>query len=128
MKRIATLICVLAMAACTHTLPKPTNANGSFNPSVAMAEAELSYASAAHAAAAFIGQCRVAATTPGCSEQRIQQIKVADQKAYDALQNAERAVKALPPGITGGDGIDKAIAALNAALIFLQGFLPGPAH
>lgn len=120
------LACTLAFAAgCTHTLPKPVNANGSVNTSVALAEAELSYASAAHAVAAFIGQCRVASTTPGCSEQRIQQLKVADQKAYDALQNAENAVKTLQPG---AQGIDKAIAALNAALIFLQGFLPTPAH
>ncbi len=121
MKRILTLLFVATLAACTHSLPKPTNANGSFNPSVALAEAEPSYASAAHAAAAYISQCRTVATTPGCSEQRIQQIRVADQKAYDALQNAENALKTMQPG---SDGITRAISALNAAMIFLQGFLP----
>lgn len=120
MKRIATLICVLALAGCINHLPKPTNANGSVNPTVAVAEAEITYANLAHGATAYISTCHGAPTTPGCSEQKIQQIKVADKKAYDALQAAENAVKTLP---AGAEGIDKAIASLQAALVFLQSFV-----
>lgn len=128
MNRIAAILFAFTLAVvagCTHTLPKPTNANGSINPSVAMAEAEISYANAAHAATAYIANCHAVPTTLGCSEQKIQQIKVADQKAYTALQSAESAVKTLP---AGAEGIDKAIATLNAALVFLQSFITPPAH
>ena len=113
----------LTMAACANTLPKPTNANGSINPSVAVAEAEISYANAAHGATAYISTCHAVPSTIGCSETKIAQIKQADAKAYAALQAAEAAAKSMP---AGGSGIDRYIAELNAALIFLQALLPTP--
>ena len=119
---LAFLLCVpLALAGCANKLPKPVNANGSVNPTVAVAEAEISYANAAHAATAYISTCHAAPTTLGCSESKITQIKAADAKAYAALQAAEAAAKSMP---AGASGIDRYIADLNAALILLQALLP----
>lgn len=114
---------VLFVSACQHTLPKPTNANGSINPTVAVAEAEVTYANVAHALTTYVTTCHTTPSTIGCSEAKIAQIKDADRKAYDALQAAEQAVKTLP---AGAQGIDQAIGVLNAALVFLQTLVPTP--
>ncbi len=120
MIRIAALAFLLALVAgCTTPLPKPTNANGSFNASAAVADADLTYQDAATNATAFISTCHAAPTTPGCSASLIASLKAASAKANAALHAAHDALKA-QPGL--GSGIDKAIADLNAALIFLQSF------
>lgn len=122
-----TLILVLALAftvlpGCQNTPPKPTNANGSFNASVAVGEADLTYATIAHIGASFIANCHATANAaPGCSDALTAQIKAADSKAYAALNAAKTAVATLTPGATG---IDLALNDLNAALLFLEQIVP----
>lgn len=121
MKTLAILLTAsLAFTAgCTQSLPKPTNANGSFNASAAVADADLTYQDAATNATAYVTSCHAAPTTPGCSERLIAQVKLASAKANTALHAAHDAVKNLPQG---GPALDQAIADLNAALIFLQSY------
>lgn len=115
------LACCVLFAGCANTLPKPVNANGSVNPSVAVAEAAITYRNAATDAATYITTCHAAPTTIGCSEATITALKSADAKAYTAVEAAITAVKTLPAGATG---IDAAIADMSAAIAFLQGLLP----
>ena len=114
------LTAMLALAGCAG-LPKPTNANGSVNPSVAVAEGEISYRNAATAATTYVATCHAAPTTIGCSEPVITQIKSANDKAWMAVQAAENAVRTLPAGATG---VDAAIADMQAAIVLLQGLIP----
>lgn len=128
MKRIAAILIALtfALVGCVNHLPKPTNANGTLNPSVAVAEAKITYTNAANDAAVYAETCH--ATTPapiGCNDQVIAQLKVQGKKTLDAINAAEQAVKTLQPGATG---IDSAIANMNAALIFLQSLLNTAKH
>jgi len=121
MKRLVALIATLALVVgCTTPLPKPTNADGSFNASAAVSDADLTYQDAATNATAYVTQCHAIPSTPGCSESLITGLKQASTKAKAALKAAHDALKA-QPGV--GSGIDKAIADLNAALIFLQSFV-----
>lgn len=117
---VVSLAFMLALAGCA-SLPKPTNANGTVNPSVAVAEAKITYTNAANDATTYVATCHQAPTTIGCSDSIIAQIKSANDKALAAVNAAENAVKSLPPGATG---IDKAIADMNAAILFLQSLTP----
>lgn len=122
MFRIAALLltCTLALlAGCQNTLPKPTNANGTLSPTVALGDADLTFQGIDAQATAYITSCHAAPTTPGCSTALIQSLKDASAKALRSLTAAHMAVKNLTPGATG---IDAAIADLNAALAFLQSF------
>lgn len=121
------LACTLAFAAgCTHTLPKPTNANGSVSPSVLVAEAKITATNAINDAATYAETCH--ATTPapiGCDERIIAQLKLQGPKTLDAINAAENAVRTMTPGASG---IDAAIANMNAALTFLQSLLSSAKH
>lgn len=120
MIRIAVLAFLLAVVAgCTTPLPKPVNANGTVNYSATVADADLTYQDAATNATAYVASCHAAPSTPGCSATLIASLKAASTKANAALHAAHAALNA-HPGL--GEGIDKAIADLNAALIFLQTF------
>ena len=120
MKMILTFILVAAMTGCAG-LPAPKNANGSVNPSVAVADGELTYRNAATAATTYVATCHAVPTTIGCSPTVITQIKVANDKAWTSVQAAETAVRTLPAGATG---IDQAIAEMQAAIVLLQGLIP----
>lgn len=118
MIRLVALSFLLAVCAgCVNHLPKPTNANGSINPSVTVAEAEITFRNYAADSAKYAQTCHAQPTTVGCSEATITNLKTASNKAWVALQAAENAVRTLPQGASG---IDAAIADLNAALIFFQ--------
>jgi hypothetical protein len=120
----ASLMCLVLAVACFSgcaNLPAPKNANGSVNPSVVVAEGEITYRNAATAATTYVATCHAAPTTIGCSDPVIAQIKVANDKAWTDVQAAENAVRTLPAGATG---IDKAIADMQAALVLLQGLIP----
>lgn len=111
----------LALAGCVNHLPKPVNANGSVNPSVAVAEGSIKYAESANFATAYISTCHANMATIGCSEAKITQIKAAIVKADAAVHAAINAVKTLPPGATG---IDAYIADMQAAIVFLTALVP----
>lgn len=114
------------MSACTHTLPKPTNANGSFNPSVAVADAKITTTNLVNDAATYAETCHRTTPAPiGCDERVIAQLKIAGPKAMDAVNAAENAVRTLP---AGASGIDAAIARMNAAITFLQSLLSTAKH
>ena len=98
---------------CTTTLSKPHDAQ------TTVATAWVSYGIAAHDAAAYVTACHSNAKLAGCSDKLIAQLKSASDQAYKALQAADNAIATLPPG---SSGIDTALAALQAALVFLQGF------
>jgi hypothetical protein len=108
-------------AGCQNTLPKPTNANGSLNYSVAEAEAEITYRNATTDAAAYISGCRIGTVTLGCSEDTYAKIKAADADAYAKLLLARTAVSQVNPD---AHGIDRAINALQVALTLLQNLIP----
>lgn len=119
------LLAVLA-SGCVNKLPKPTNADGSFNPTVAVAEAKITYTNAANDAATYAETCH--ATTPapiGCNERLIAQLKTQSVTTLEAINAAEQAVRTLAPGSTG---IDTALNRMNAALIFLQSLLHTAKH
>lgn len=119
----AFLLCVpLALAGCANNMPKPVNANGSVNPSVAVAEGALSYARFANEAQAYIATCHANMATIGCSEAKITQIKAAIVKADAAVKAAIAAVKANPNA--GAGTLDGYIADLNIALALLQALVP----
>lgn len=109
-----------ALVGCAG-LPAPKNANGTTNPSVAVAEAKIAYTNAATDATTYVSTCHAAPTTIGCSDTVIAQIKSASDKALNAVNAAENAVKTLPVGATG---IDAAIADMNAALVLLESLIP----
>lgn len=116
------LVLTLAVTGCQNTPPKPTNANGTFNASVAVAEADLTYTTAANVGAAFIANCHATANAAaGCSDALTAKIKAADQKAYAALAAAKNALATLQSGDTG---LTAALNDLNAALLFLQQLFP----
>ena len=113
------MLLTLLVSGCA-SMPKPINADKSFNPSVAVAEAEISYRNAAHDATTYVTACHQSQPAPSfCNERLIAQIKVASDRAWEALQAAEEAVKTLRPGDVG---LDQAINRMQAALIFLQSF------
>jgi hypothetical protein len=116
-----TLAIAAICAGCQNTLPKPTNANGSVNPQVAVAEAEVAYANAAHSVASYKATCHANMATVGCSAAAIAALDQANEKAWAALQAAETAVRTLPEGSAG---IDQALAYAQAALAFLQSLNP----
>lgn len=113
-----------ACTACTScsSLPAPKNADGSINPSVAVAEGEHAYKNATVYATSYVTACHGDRTIIGCNDSVIAQIKTANDKALDALFAAESAVRALPPDAT--TGADQAIADMNAALKVLQDLTP----
>ena len=111
------LVFTLALAGCVNHLPKPVNANGSVNASVTVGEAWVTYTNATRFATTYVATCHATPSTMGCNENTIAQLKGASTKALDALVAAQRAVDSLPPG---AEGIDRALANLNAALLFLQ--------
>jgi len=117
MKRYLIAIAMIALlvvsAGCSSNLPKPVNANGTTNVSVAVDEAVFSYGVAMHTANKYIATCRAAPATVGCSTVLIGQIKDASEKAWTSLVAAQGAVRNLPPGATG---IDAALANAQAAL------------
>lgn len=116
-----TLALMAACAGCASTLPKPINANGSANPSVAVAEAEVHYANLANDVASYKATCRANMSTVGCSASAIATLDQANEKAWAALQAAENAVRTMP---AGSAGIDQALAYAQAALAFLQSLDP----
>lgn len=119
MIRILALSFLLALVAgCTTPLPKPVNANGTVSPTVTVGDLDLAYQDAAAVATTYATTCHAAPTTPGCNEALIAKIKLASTNTNKALHAAHAAVKDFPQG---GSGLDKAIADLQAALIFLQG-------
>jgi len=115
------LALTMLLVLCTGCagLPAPKNANGTVSPTVALAEADLTFQNADSFAVTYITTCHLAPTTPGCSQNLVLNIKAASAKALLALQSAHTAIKNLQPGASG---IDAAIADLNAALAFLQSF------
>lgn len=121
MKRFLIAIALIALfavsAGCSSNLPKPVNANGTTNVSVAVDEAVFSYGVAMHTANKYIATCRAAPSTLGCNDVLIHQITDASDKAWTALLAAQTSVKNLPPGAAG---LDAALADAQAALLFLQ--------
>lgn len=113
MKYLIALVLAATLCACSHALPKPHDAQ------TTVATAWVAYGIAAHDAAAYVGACHTNPKLVGCSDKLIAQLKSASDQAYKALQNADNAVATLPPG---SSGIDTAIAGLQAALTFLQGY------
>lgn len=113
------LATLLAVAGCTVAPPKPINANGTVNASVTVGDLDLAYQDAVRDATVYVTTCHAAPTTPGCSAAVIAGLKAASPKANKALHAAHDALK-VPPGI--GSGIDKAIADLQAALVFLRSY------
>lgn len=112
----------IALGGCANTMPKPVNANGSVNASVAVAEGSLGYARAANLAQAYIATCHANMATIGCSEAKITQIKAAIVKADSAVKSAISAVKANP---NAGQGtLDGYIADMNIAIALLQALVP----
>lgn len=109
------------MGGCSSNLPKPENANGTINPSVAVAEGAIAYANAANYAMAYVSTCHANMATIGCSENTITSLKAAGVKADAAVKAAIGSVKSLPAGATG---IDLTIAEMNAAIAFLQALTP----
>jgi hypothetical protein len=114
-----TLALMAACAGCASTLPKPVNANGTANPSVAVAE--VHYANLANDVASYKATCHANMATIGCSQSAITALDQANEKAWTALQAAERAVRTMP---AGSAGIDQALAYAQAALAFLQSLDP----
>lgn len=112
-------LAVTFLAGCANPLPKPTNANGTISPSVTVGDLDLTYQNLANYVTTYIASCHAAPTTPGCSTTLVANLKSASAKADRALHAAHDAVKNLPAGATG---IDAAIADLQAALAFLEGF------
>lgn len=120
------MLLTFLVSGCANKLPKPTNADGSLNPTVLVAEAKITYTNITNDAAIYAETCH--ATTPapiGCDERVIAQLKVQSKTALDAINAAEQAVRTLAPGATG---IDTAINRMNAALIFLQSLLNTAKH
>lgn len=121
MKRFLIAIVMAALfavsAGCSHNLPKPVNADGTTNVSVAVDEAVFTYGVAMHSANKYIATCRAAPTTVGCNDTLIHQITDASDKAWTALLAAQQSVKNLPPGAAS---LDAALADAQAALLFLQ--------
>jgi hypothetical protein len=116
-----TLALAVVCAGCASTLPKPVNANGSVNPSVAVAKAEVHYANIANDIASYKTTCHANMATVGCSASAIAALDQANEKAWAALQAAENAVRTMP---AGSAGIDQALAYAQAALAFLQSLDP----
>lgn len=110
---------LLCLVGCQNTLPKPVQANGAISPSAIVADADLTYQDAANLATTYVTTCHTAPTTPGCSEALIAKMKQASESANHALHAAHDAVKNYPQG---GDAVDRAIAALQAALAFLESY------
>lgn len=119
MKYLLAIVLSLLVAACATPLPKPVNADGTVNPSVAVAELKVTYGNVAHGATAYISTCHADMSTIGCSDRLIAQIKVASEKAAKAIEEADKAIKTLPPG---AKGIDEAIGYAKAAIQFLKSF------
>jgi heme A synthase len=106
-------------AGCATTLPHPINANGSVSPTATVSDLDLVYQDSAALATTYVATCHAAMTTPGCNEGLIARLKAASTSAKTALHAAHAAVKDFP---TGGSGLDKAIADLQAALKFLEAY------
>jgi uncharacterized protein HemX len=98
----AALALLIALIAGCAGLPAPKNANGSLNPSVAVAEGELAYSNATEDAAQYATACHANMATIGCSEATITQLKAASDTALRSLFAAENAVRQLPAGATTG--------------------------
>lgn len=114
------LFCAITLAGgCANGLPKPVQANGAVSPSATVADLDLVYQNATALATTYVATCHSAPTTPGCNERLTAQLKQASINALQALTAAHTAVKNYPQG---GDALDKAIAALQAALSFLQSY------
>lgn len=89
MKRIAALICIVALAGCAHPLPKPNN------PQTAGVEALVAYGLAAHVAGQYLAlpTCTQPLTTVPCKTQALaDKVKEADTTAYNAAIAADKAV------------------------------------
>lgn len=96
MKRIAALICLVALAGCTHTLPKPNN------PQTAGVEALVAYGLAGHVAGQYLALplCTQPLTTVPCKTQAIaDKVKAADNAAYNAAVAADAAANS-PNAVT----------------------------
>lgn len=128
MKTITAILIATALflGGCFNHLPKPTNANGTVNPSVAVAEAKITYTNITNDAAVYTETCHKTTPAPiGCDERIIAQLKVQSATTLDAINAAENAVRTLAPGATG---IDTAINRMNAALVFLQSLWSSAKH
>lgn len=89
MKRIAALICLIALAGCQHTLPKPNN------PQTAGVEALVAYGLAGHVAGQYLALplCTAPVTVVPCKTQALaDKVKAADNVAYNAAIAADKAV------------------------------------
>ena len=121
MKRFALSLSFALLAAC-GSLPAPKNANGSVNPSVAVAEGEIAYSNATTYATSYVTACHAVPTTIGCSDSIIAQLKSASDTALKSLFAAEAAVRQLPANAT--TGADAQIADMNADLAALKALTP----
>lgn len=120
------MLLTFMVSGCVHHLPKPTNADGSLNPTVLVAEAKITYTNATNDAAVYAETCHKTIPVPiGCDERVIAQLKVQSVTALNAINAAEQAVRTLQPG---DSGIDRAINQMNAALIFLQSLINTAKH
>jgi hypothetical protein len=109
-------------AGCASHLPKPVNANGSVNVSVATGEAAIKFAEAVDFAQGYIATCHANMATVGCSEAKITQVKAAILKGQTAIHAAANAIKANPN--IGQSSLDGYLADLNAAILILQTLAP----
>lgn len=119
------LVCFAFFAGCAN-LPAPKNANGTVNPSVAVAEGSLAYVNAAGFATTYISTCHATPTMIGCSDAKIAQVKGAVVKADAAVKAAIAAVKANPNA--GGNTLDGYIADMNIAISLLAALVPNGGH
>lgn len=119
------LVIPLALGGCANSLPKPVNADKTFNASVAVGEASVKFAEAVNGATAYIATCHANMATIGCSEDKITQIKAAIVKGQTSVHAAVAAVRANPN--VGAASIDGYIADLNIVIALLQALAPAPA-
>jgi hypothetical protein len=124
----AFLLCIpFAFATgCANHLPKPVNANGTPNASVAVGEAAIKFAESVDFAQGYIQTCHANMATVGCSEAKITQIKAAIVKGQTAVHAAAAAVQANPNA--GGATLDGYIADLNIVIALLQTLVPPGGH
>lgn len=113
--RILAFSLVLSVSAgCSTKFAKPHDAQ------TTIATAWVTYGIAAHDAAAYVTTCHQDMATVGCNSGIIVKLKQANEAAYSALQNADNAIATMP---AGSKGIDEAIAAAQAALVFLGNYV-----
>lgn len=118
MKRAIVAMLVIAVAGCSHTLPKPNT------PKTAALELDVAYGIAAHELNRYLAYpvCTSPLTVVPCKRMDIQaRIKAADAKAWDMKEAARTELLTLGPNSTD---VDKIMSATRSAIALLASLVP----